>query len=85
MALETENGGNSGIDTIMRTLAEKRLIEDRSPTLDGLLDAADYGGAFGQRELCLFDNDSVFSFLRFNPNARQHVRRRHCPIDSAQP
>jgi dihydroxy-acid dehydratase len=35
MALETENGGNSGIDTIMRTLAEKRLIEDRSPTLDG--------------------------------------------------
>ena len=35
MGLETENGGNSGIDTIMRTLAEKRLIEDRSPTLDG--------------------------------------------------
>jgi dihydroxyacid dehydratase/phosphogluconate dehydratase len=35
MALETESGGNSGIDTIMRTLAEKRLIEDRSPTLDG--------------------------------------------------
>src|SRR6185436_14226862 len=28
MAVETENGGNSGIDTIMRTLAEKRLIED---------------------------------------------------------
>src|SRR5216117_2631318 len=27
--------GNSGIDTIMRTLAEKRLIEDRAPTLDG--------------------------------------------------
>src|SRR5436190_17239327 len=35
MGMETENGGNSGIDTIMRTLAEKRLIEDRSPTLDG--------------------------------------------------
>src|SRR5689334_25114496 len=35
MALENENGGNSGIDTIMRTLAEKRLIEDRAPTLDG--------------------------------------------------
>jgi dihydroxyacid dehydratase/phosphogluconate dehydratase len=33
--VETENGGNSGIDTIMRTLAEKRLIEDRAPTLDG--------------------------------------------------
>src|SRR2546430_1010206 len=35
MAVETENGGNSGIDTIMRTLAEKRLIEDRAATLDG--------------------------------------------------
>src|SRR5439155_22573539 len=35
MAVETETGGNSGIDTIMRTLAEKRLIEDRAPTLDG--------------------------------------------------
>lgn len=35
MAVETENGGNSGIDTIMRTLAEKRLIEDRAPTLAG--------------------------------------------------
>jgi dihydroxyacid dehydratase/phosphogluconate dehydratase len=35
MAIETGNGGNSGIDTIMRTLAEKRLIEDRAPTLDG--------------------------------------------------
>src|SRR5262249_20588348 len=35
MAVETENGGKSAIDTIMRTLAEKRLIEDRAPTLDG--------------------------------------------------
>src|SRR5262249_43100073 len=35
MAVETESGGNSGIDTVMRTLAEKRLIEDRAPTLDG--------------------------------------------------
>jgi len=35
MAVETDNGGNSGIDTVMRTLAEKRLIEDRAPTLDG--------------------------------------------------
>jgi dihydroxyacid dehydratase/phosphogluconate dehydratase len=35
LALEAETGGNSGIDTIMRTLAEKRLIEDRTPTLNG--------------------------------------------------
>src|SRR5262249_25094445 len=35
MGVEHENGGNSGIDTLMRTLAEKRFIEDRAPTLDG--------------------------------------------------
>src|SRR5262249_49861512 len=35
MGLETETGGNSGIDTLMRTLSEKRFIEDRAPTLDG--------------------------------------------------
>jgi dihydroxy-acid dehydratase len=35
MGVETENGGNSGIDTIMRTLAEKRLVEDRAVTFDG--------------------------------------------------
>ncbi len=51
MAVETEAGGNSGIDTIMRTLAEKRLIEDRAPTLDGpwmqrIMDARSANGAF---------------------------------------
>ena len=51
MALETENGGNSGIDTVMRTLAEKRLIEDRAPTLDGswmqrIMDARSANGNF---------------------------------------
>jgi len=51
LALETENGGNSGIDTIMRTLAEKRLIEDRAPTLDGswmqrIMDARSANGNF---------------------------------------
>jgi dihydroxyacid dehydratase/phosphogluconate dehydratase len=35
MAVEAENGGSSGIDTIMRTLSEKRLVEDHAPTLDG--------------------------------------------------
>jgi dihydroxy-acid dehydratase len=35
MGIETENGANSGIDTIMRTLAEKRLVEDRAATFDG--------------------------------------------------
>jgi dihydroxyacid dehydratase/phosphogluconate dehydratase len=51
MAMETENGGNSGIDTIMRTLAEKRLIEDRAPTLDGswmqrIMEARSANGSF---------------------------------------
>jgi len=51
MAMETENGGNSGIDTIMRTLAEKRLIEDRAPTLDGswmqrIMEARSANGVF---------------------------------------
>ncbi len=51
MAMETENGGNSGIDTIMRTLAEKRFIEDRAPTLDGswmqrIMDARSANGNF---------------------------------------
>jgi dihydroxyacid dehydratase/phosphogluconate dehydratase len=51
LAQETESGGNSGIDTIMRTLAEKRLIEDRAPTLDGswmqrIMDARSANGNF---------------------------------------
>jgi dihydroxy-acid dehydratase len=51
MAVEAENGGNSGIDTIMRTLAEKRFIEDRAPTLDGswmqrIMDARSANGNF---------------------------------------
>jgi dihydroxyacid dehydratase/phosphogluconate dehydratase len=51
MAVENENGGNSGIDTIMRTLAEKRLIEDRAPTLDGswmqrIMEARSANGTF---------------------------------------
>jgi dihydroxyacid dehydratase/phosphogluconate dehydratase len=35
MSVEAENKGNSGIDTVMRTLSEKRWIEDRATTLDG--------------------------------------------------
>jgi dihydroxyacid dehydratase/phosphogluconate dehydratase len=35
MSMEAENGGNSGIDTVMRTLSEKRLIEDRANTMEG--------------------------------------------------
>src|SRR5262249_2119394 len=51
MGVETETGGNSGIDTIMRTLAEKRLIEDRASTFDGpwmqrIMDARSANGNF---------------------------------------
>src|SRR4029453_14295493 len=51
LALETQHGGNSGNETIMRPLAEKRLIEDRAPTLDGswmqrITDARSANGTF---------------------------------------
>ncbi len=35
VAVESESGKNSGIDTLMRTLSEKRLIDDRAATLEG--------------------------------------------------
>ena len=35
IAAESDAGGNSGVDTLMRTLSEKRLIDDRAPTLEG--------------------------------------------------
>jgi dihydroxyacid dehydratase/phosphogluconate dehydratase len=35
MSVEAEHGGNSGIDTVMRTLSERRWIDDRATTLDG--------------------------------------------------
>jgi hypothetical protein len=35
LAAETDAGGNSGIDTLMRTLTEKRFIDDRAATLEG--------------------------------------------------
>jgi len=35
VAAECDSGGNSGIDTLMRTLSEKRFIDDRAITLEG--------------------------------------------------
>ena len=35
LAAESDAGGNSGIDTLMRTLSEKRFIDDRASTLEG--------------------------------------------------
>ena len=35
VAAEADSGGNSGIDTVMRTLSEKRFVDDRASTLDG--------------------------------------------------
>ena len=35
LAAESDSGGNSGVDTLMRTLSEKRFIDDRAATLDG--------------------------------------------------
>jgi dihydroxyacid dehydratase/phosphogluconate dehydratase len=72
MALETENGGNSGIDTIMRTLAEKRLIEDRSPTLDGswmqrIMEARSANGIFVYSTMTPFSRSC--GLIRMQSNA----------------
>ena len=71
MAQETENGGNSGIDTIMRTLAEKRLIEDRAPTLDGswmqrIMDARSANGNFLHSTMTPFSSSCGMSGVHGN-------------------
>ncbi len=71
MAVETENGGNSGIDTIMRTLAEKRLIEDRAPTLDGpwmqrIMDARSANGSFVYSTMTPYSRTCGMSGMRGN-------------------
>jgi dihydroxyacid dehydratase/phosphogluconate dehydratase len=71
LALETENGGNSGIDTIMRTLAEKRLIEDRAPTLDGswmqrIMDARSANGHFLHSTMTPFSSSCGMSGVHGN-------------------
>ena len=71
LALETENGGNSGIDTIMRTLAEKRLIEDRAPTLDGswmqrIMDARSANGNFLHSTMTPFSTSCGMSGVQGN-------------------
>src|SRR5262249_17369356 len=71
MAMETENGGNSGIDTIMRTLAEKRLIEDRAPTLDGswmqrIMEARSANGVFLHSTMTPFSTSCGVSGIQGN-------------------
>ncbi len=71
MGVETENGGNSGIDTIMRTLAEKRLIEDRAPTFDGswmqrIMDARSANGNFLYSTMTPFSPTCGSSGIRGN-------------------
>lgn len=51
LAAESDAGQNSGVDTLMRTLSEKRLIDDRAATLDGswmhrITDARSANGRF---------------------------------------
>ena len=51
VAAEADSGGNSGIDTVMRTLSERRFVDDRSATLDGswmerIMDARSANGHF---------------------------------------
>ena len=51
LAAEADAGRNSGIDTIMRSLSEKRLVDDRAPTLEGswmqrIMDARSANGTY---------------------------------------
>ena len=53
IAAEADAGGNSGIDTLMRTLSEKRFVDDRAATLDGswmsrIMEARSANGKFFQ-------------------------------------
>jgi len=71
MAMETENGGNSGIDTIMRTLSEKRLIEDRALTFDGswmqrIMEARSANGAFLHSTMTPFSASCGISGIQGN-------------------
>jgi dihydroxyacid dehydratase/phosphogluconate dehydratase len=71
MATETENGGNSGIDTIMRTLSEKRLIDDRAPTLDGswmqrIMEARSANGSFLHSTMTPFSASCGVSVVQGN-------------------
>jgi dihydroxyacid dehydratase/phosphogluconate dehydratase len=79
MAVEADNGGNSGIDTIMRTLAERRLIEDRAPTFNGswmqrIMDARSANGHFVYSTMTPFARSSGLSGVHGNVCAGGLVR-----------
>lgn len=71
IAAEADAGANSGIDTIMRTLAEKRLIDDRAPTIDGpwtqrITDARSANGNFFSSTMIPFSASCGIVELRGN-------------------
>ena len=71
MSVEAENGGNSGIDTVMRTLSEKRLIEDRANTLEGswaqrITEARSANGVFIHSTMTPFSKSCGLSAIQGN-------------------
>jgi dihydroxyacid dehydratase/phosphogluconate dehydratase len=71
MSVEAENGGNSGIDTVMRTLSEKRLIEDRANTLEGpwsqrITEARSANGIFLHSTMTPFSKSCGMSSIQGN-------------------
>jgi len=79
MSVEAENGGNSGIDTVMRTLSEKRLIEDRAVTLDGswaqrISEARSANGGFLHSTMTPYSKSCGLSGIRGNVCTQAVVR-----------
>jgi dihydroxyacid dehydratase/phosphogluconate dehydratase len=89
MSVEAENGGNSGIDTVMRTLSEKRLIEDRANTLEGpwsqrISEARSANGIFLHSTMTPYSKSCGISVIQGNICTGAVVRVPGAGLNSAQ-
>jgi dihydroxyacid dehydratase/phosphogluconate dehydratase len=89
MSMEAENGGNSGIDTVMRTLSEKRLIEDRANTLEGpwsqrITEARSANGIFMHSTMTPFSKSCGMSGIQGNVCTGATVRVSAASKDGVQ-
>ena len=82
VAAETESGKNSGIDTLMRTLSEKRLIDDRAATLEGswmqrITEARSANGRYFHSTMTPFAQSSGLARVHGNFSSGALVRLGH--------
>ena len=82
VALEAESGKTSGIDTLMRTLSEKRLIDDRAATLEGswmqrIMEARSANGRYFHSTITPFAPSSGLAHARGNFSSGALVRLGH--------